>query len=89
MLLLSPHAGLEANGRSAVVADISAGIKAGPCACDLRNPQGSCCLGNVRGVVERWWARRRGQAQRSGEDWAAQSWQRPKMAKCSMRGWKP
>jgi hypothetical protein len=32
----------------AIVDDIKAGIKAGQCACDLRNPQGTCCLGNVR-----------------------------------------
>lgn len=31
-----------------VLATITAGIKAGACACDLRNPQGACCLGNVR-----------------------------------------
>lgn len=31
-----------------LIAAITAGIKAGACACDLRNPQGSCCLGNVR-----------------------------------------
>ena len=30
-----------------IVADINTGIQAGQCACDLRNPQGSCCLGNV------------------------------------------
>jgi hypothetical protein len=38
--------------RAAIVDDISAGIKAGQCACDLRNPQGSCCLGNVRGLIK-------------------------------------
>ncbi|HLO30085.1 MAG TPA: hypothetical protein VK249_13160, partial [Anaerolineales bacterium] len=31
----------------AIVDNINAGINAGQCACDLRNPQGSCCLGNV------------------------------------------
>jgi hypothetical protein len=34
--------------RDLIVAEINAGIQAGQCACDLRNPQGSCCLGNVR-----------------------------------------
>jgi hypothetical protein len=33
-----------------IVADITTGIQAGQCACDLRNPQGSCCLGNVRAL---------------------------------------
>lgn len=39
-------------GRVAILDDINAGIKAGQCACDWRNPQGSCCLGNVRGVIK-------------------------------------
>lgn len=30
------------------VAAVTRGIQAGLCACDIRNPQGSCCLGNVR-----------------------------------------
>lgn len=40
-------------GRQAMVDDINTGINAGQCACDLRNPQGSCCLGNVRGLIKR------------------------------------
>ena len=36
------------SGKSTVLAQITAGIKAGQCACEVRNPQGSCCLGNVR-----------------------------------------
>jgi hypothetical protein len=39
--------------RIAIVDDINTGINAGQCACDLRNPQGSCCLGNVRGLIKR------------------------------------
>ena len=38
--------------RIAIVDDINTGIDAGQCACDLRNPQGSCCLGNVRNVIK-------------------------------------
>jgi len=49
----SIEAELASTGRSTVVASITAGIQAGQCACDIRNPQGSCCLGNVRAVVER------------------------------------
>lgn len=33
--------------RVAIINNINRGINAGQCACDLRNPQGSCCLGNV------------------------------------------
>lgn len=39
-------------GHSTVIAEINAGIKAGQCACEVRNPQGSCCLGNVSQVVK-------------------------------------
>lgn len=38
--------------RAQIVADITAGVQAGQCACDVRNPQGSCCLGNVRQVAQ-------------------------------------
>jgi len=37
--------------RASILDDINAGIQADQCACDLRNPQGSCCLGNVRGLI--------------------------------------
>ena len=42
---------LDTTGRATLIADIDAGIQAGQCACDLRNPQGSCCLGNARGLI--------------------------------------
>jgi hypothetical protein len=45
--------GADSAARAAIVDDINAGIQAGQCACDLRNPQGSCCLGNVRGLIKR------------------------------------
>lgn len=38
--------------RIAIVEDINTGINAGQCACDLRNPQGSCCLGNMRSIIK-------------------------------------
>jgi len=42
------------SGKSTVVAEITAGIKAGQCACDIRNPQGDCCLGNVRAFIKNY-----------------------------------
>ena len=36
---------------AAVAGRIQAGIRAGQCACEVRNPQGSCCLGNVHRVA--------------------------------------
>jgi len=35
---------------SSILNDINSGINANHCACDIRNPQGSCCLGNVRSL---------------------------------------
>jgi hypothetical protein len=35
-----------------VVSEINQGIRNGQCACDIRNPQGSCCLGNVNAIVK-------------------------------------
>ncbi|MDB5082631.1 MAG: hypothetical protein JWP00_4555 [Chloroflexi bacterium] len=40
-----------ADHRQAILADIKAGIKAEQCVCDLRNPQGACCLGNVSKLI--------------------------------------
>lgn len=40
-------------GSSTVVDRVKAGVKAGQCACKIRNPQGSCCLGNVRSVAKK------------------------------------
>ena len=39
-------------GRIAILDNINAGISAGQCACDLRNPQGSCCLGNLNRLIK-------------------------------------
>ena|GEM_PF-364162 len=48
----SIRAELRATGHSTVVQRVTAGIKAERCACEIRNPQGSCCLGNVRAVMK-------------------------------------
>ncbi|HBY95370.1 MAG: hypothetical protein M5U01_21250 [Ardenticatenaceae bacterium] len=49
----SIRAELIETGTSTAVDRVNAGIQAGQCACEIRNPQGSCCLGNVRAVVRR------------------------------------
>ena len=46
------RAEIEQTGTTTVVDYIMAGISAGQCACDVRNPQGNCCLGQVRGLVQ-------------------------------------
>ena len=40
-------------GETHVIDDIKTGIEAGQCACDLRNPQGDCCLGNVVSFIKK------------------------------------
>ena len=37
--------------KNIIVDDINEGIRRGHCACDWRNPQGTCCLGNVIKIV--------------------------------------
>lgn len=38
--------------RQALIEDIKKGITVRQCACDLRNPQGACCLGNISKLVK-------------------------------------
>ena len=47
------RAEIESSGRSAIPGRIIAEMKAERCACEVRNPQGSCCLGNVTAAVQR------------------------------------
>ena len=43
---------LAETGQSTVQKRITALVKAGRCACELRNPQGTCCLGNIATAVQ-------------------------------------
>lgn len=43
---------IERTGACTIPERISAEVKARHCACGVRNPQGSCCLGNVKEVVK-------------------------------------
>jgi len=45
---------LEETGKSTAADTISEHIKAGRCGCDVNNPQGSCCLGNVKKTVKEY-----------------------------------
>ncbi len=42
---------LERTGQSTALEEITAQVKADNCYCEVTNPQGSCCLGNVAKVV--------------------------------------
>jgi hypothetical protein len=44
---------IQATGHCTVSQRICAEIKAGNCVCEIRNPQGSCCLGNVAAAIKR------------------------------------
>jgi hypothetical protein len=39
---------IQASGRTTIPQRIAAEVEAEHCACEVRNPQGSCCLGNVK-----------------------------------------
>ncbi len=43
---------LEETGKSTALDEISAHTKAGRCGCEVNNPEGSCCLGNVKRLLE-------------------------------------
>ena len=49
----SIHAELLETGQSTVVETVTQGTKVHQCACETRNPQGSCCLANVNAAVKR------------------------------------
>jgi len=43
---------IEREGKSRAIASITAHIKAKRCGCEVNNPQGLCCLTNVRSVIQ-------------------------------------
>ena len=44
---------IKRTGKSSALEQIKAKIKAGQCSCATSNPQGSCCLGEVSGIIEK------------------------------------
>lgn len=44
---------IRATGQCTVPGRIAAEMKADRCACEIRNPQGSCCFANVTAAVKR------------------------------------
>lgn len=44
---------IESTGSSTATAVITSEVTAGHCACEVRNPKGSCCLGDVARVERR------------------------------------
>ncbi len=50
---VSIRAEIAATGASTAVERIRGHVEAKRCACDVRNPRGACCLGDVTAAVER------------------------------------
>ncbi len=46
------QAEIRNTGKSTVIDQIKAQVQAGNCYCEITNPQGSCCLGNVSQAVK-------------------------------------
>ncbi|HSH38172.1 MAG TPA: hypothetical protein VK993_05245 [Chthoniobacterales bacterium] len=44
---------IEETGQTTIPERIAAEMKADHCACEVRNPQGSCCFGNVKAAAKR------------------------------------
>jgi hypothetical protein len=43
---------INKTGKSTAPLEIAKEVKAGNCACDIKNPKGECCLGDVNAVVK-------------------------------------
>ncbi|NUM78748.1 copper chaperone Copz family protein [candidate division KSB1 bacterium] len=43
---------IRESGKSTAAVEIAREIKAGTCACDIKNPKGECCLGEVNSFVK-------------------------------------
>jgi hypothetical protein len=43
---------LKAGGDTTIFERITAEVQAGNCACEVRNPLGKCCLGDVRKAIQ-------------------------------------
>lgn len=50
---------IEETGKSTVVESIKAAVQEGRCECDIRNPSGKCCLGEVTQTVQQGFKRLR------------------------------
>ena len=50
----TPQSIKKASGLDSIPQSISEHIKAGRCGCEVNNPQGSCCLGNIKAVIKQY-----------------------------------
>ncbi|HBW38771.1 MAG: hypothetical protein VR66_07030 [Peptococcaceae bacterium BRH_c23] len=42
----------EEKGKTTALEEITAHTKAGRCGCEVNNPEGSCCLGNMKRLID-------------------------------------
>ena len=49
----SARSELEATGKSTIAVRITKEVQAGNCACEVKNPSGRCCLGEVKKAMHR------------------------------------
>jgi len=68
---------LAETGRSTAGSRVAALVSAGRCACEVRNPQGSCCLGNLAAAARTARAERDGNETASREPGAEAAEQQP------------
>ncbi|HEV2378948.1 MAG TPA: hypothetical protein VG206_04025 [Terriglobia bacterium] len=43
---------IEAAGKTSVLEEIKAEVKGGFCACEVKNPSGTCCLGDITRAIQ-------------------------------------
>jgi len=43
---------IQKNGKTDIPLKISTEVKAGNCACEYKNPKGSCCLGDIQSAIQ-------------------------------------
>jgi hypothetical protein len=43
---------IEATGKTSVLEEIKAEVQGGFCACEVKNPSGACCLGDITRAIQ-------------------------------------
>ena len=46
------HRDIEATGKTSVLEEITAEVQGGFCACEVKNPSGACCLGDITRAIQ-------------------------------------
>lgn len=46
------HRDIEATGETSILEEIKADVQGGFCACEVKNPSGTCCLGDITRAIQ-------------------------------------